>query len=67
LKHHLEVASTVPTVNVFGLNAGDFEGICQLCSYSRTQAVNHLPEEGCGGLSVGVSKQNKKSMFAFKR
>jgi hypothetical protein len=61
------MASTVPTMSVFSLNAGDLKGICQLCSYSRTQAVNHQPKEGCGGLSVGVSKQNKKSIFAFKQ
>jgi hypothetical protein len=61
------MASTVPTTGVFSLIAGDLKGICPLCSYSRTQAVNHLPEENCGGLSIGVSKQNKKSIFAFER
>jgi hypothetical protein len=43
------------------------KGICQLCSYSRTQAVNHLPEEDYAALAAGVSKQNKKSIFAFEQ
>jgi hypothetical protein len=42
------MASTVPTMSIFGLNAGELKGICPLCSYSRTQAVNHLSKERCG-------------------